>query len=198
MDYGEKNIIYVHGASSTSTSFNYIAQNLPEHNRINFEYDCRINIEKIVEDLYNFIPDTGDYNLISHSLGGIIATGVTYLNKDKKKSIRKVVTMSTPFGGSKIATYLRWFFPRYGLFDNVAEDAPLIMMEKRRGAITPTLNIVTDGGETPIMREKNDGVVSVLSQLMLKNVENMKVFNLNHFEVLLDPQVVEAVKEFIW
>jgi pimeloyl-ACP methyl ester carboxylesterase len=193
-----KNIIFIHGASSTPTSFNYVAQNLPDHNRFDFTYDCTVEVGKIVQALYDFIPDEGEYVLIGHSLGGILAAGAIYKNIGKKKNISKLVSMSSPFAGSRIANYLRWLFPKYGLFDNVAEDNPLIMTIKRTGAIIPTLNIVTDGGETPIMSEKNDGVISVLSQIVLKNVEQLKVVHLNHFEVLLDFEVVEAVKEFIW
>lgn len=190
-----KTIIYVHGASSTPESFNFISQNLPEHQRINFQYNCIEPIENIVREFVDTLPEEGEYSVIAHSLGGVVSVAGSYLLKEP--IISKMAILSSPFGGSKIASYLKWMYPKYGLFDNVSVTNPLILTIKERGAIVPTLNIITNGGELPLIREKNDGVVSVASQMALKNCEK-KIFSLNHFEVLLSYDVTKAIKEYLW
>jgi hypothetical protein len=191
-------IIYVHGASSTPTSFNYISQNLPEHERLDFSYDSLKELEKTVYKLYDFLPDE-EHCVVTHSMGGIIGVATTYLNSfrgDKKKT-KKMVTLSSPFCGSKMANYLKWMYPKYGLFDNVSTNNPMILSIQERGAIIPTLNIITKGGESPVIQEENDGVISVSSQISLRSCTR-KIIDVNHFEVLMSPDVTTAIKEYLW
>lgn len=191
-------IVYVHGASSTPTSFNYIAQNLPEHERLDFSYDTLKELEKTVYKLYDYLPED-EHCVVTHSMGGIVGVATTYLNQSKgnKKKILKMLNISTPFSGSKMANYLKWMYPKYGLFDNVSTNNPVILTIQERGAIIPTLNIITKGGESPIMQEENDGVVSVSSQLALRNCSKIMI-DLNHFEVLMDSKTIKAIKEYLW
>lgn len=191
-------IVYVHGASSTPLSFNYIAQNLPEHERLDFSYDTLRELEKTVYQLYDFLPEE-EHCIVTHSMGGIVGVASTFLNSSRgnKKKIVKMVVISSPMAGSKIANYLKWMYPKYGLFDNVSTNNPVILTIRERGVIIPTLNVITKGGESPVMQEENDGVITVSSQLALRGSSN-QVFNLNHFEVLLSLDVVDAVKEFLW
>lgn len=189
------NIVYVHGASSTPVSFNYIYQNLPKHNRHDFTYDCSKPIKDTIIALTQFysLSNFGDEcYLVGHSMGGIIATVASYIRPAKK-----AIIISSPLAGSKAATYLKWMFPKYGLFDNISMNSPAINKIQEKGAVIPTLNIITEGGESPVIKEKNDGVVSVESQSSLKNCTSM-IFNLNHFEVLLSPDVVREIKNFLW
>jgi pimeloyl-ACP methyl ester carboxylesterase len=191
-------IVYVHGASSTPLSFNYIAQNLPEHERLDFSYDTLRDIEKTVYKLYDFLPEE-EHCLVAHSMGGLVSVAVTYLNalKGNSKKLSKMIIISSPIAGSKIANYLRWMYPKYGLFDNVSTNNPVVLTILERGAIIPTLNIITKGGESPVMNEENDGVITVASQLALRKCSKI-MCNLNHFEVLLADETVKAVKEYLW
>lgn len=192
-----KNILYVHGASSTPLSFNYIAKNLPEHKRINFVYDSNEDLEDIVNDLQKYIADVrnqfGSFDIIAHSLGGIVAVGASY----KQKDINNMVTISSPFAGSKAASYLKWLYPGYGLFNNVSVSNPLVLEIQERGTVIKTLNVITSGGDSPLIKEKNDGVVSVNSQLSLRNCDRM-LYDLNHFEVLMSDTVVEDIRKYLW
>jgi pimeloyl-ACP methyl ester carboxylesterase len=190
-----KNIIFIHGASSTPVSFNYIKQNLPVHKSFDFYYDTTIDIEDTVKELYDFLPAEEEFDIIGHSLGGILTVAVTYLNDNKK--IRKCILLSSPLAGSKIASFVKWMYPKYGLFDNVSVSNPLILTIQARGAIVPTLNVITSGGEVPLIKEKNDGVVSVASQMSLKNCD-LEFLDLNHFEVLLSPKTIEIIREYLW
>jgi pimeloyl-ACP methyl ester carboxylesterase len=194
-----KNIIFVHGASSTPISFNYIRQNLPIHRGLEFSYDTNVDIQETIEKLFAFVPENEEVNIIGHSLGGILAVAVNYINESagNHKKIRKCIALSSPLSGSKIASFIKWMYPKYGLFDNISVSNPLILTIQSRGAIVPTLNVITSGGEVPLIKEKNDGVVSVASQMSLKNCD-LKFLDLNHFEVLLSPKTVEIIREYLW
>lgn len=194
-------IVYIHGASSTSTSFNFISRMLPNHTRLFLEYDSGTPIKTIVNNLYTLLPRTVPLFLIGHSLGGVIATLLSYAEKYDANvlqpvQIQKIVAISSPFGGSRAANYLRWMYPAYGLFDNVATNTVAMSAIKKFGAIFPTLSIVSTGGNTPLIRGSNDGVLSVDSQSALANCV-IKEFKLNHFEVLLSDKVVSEINGFL-
>lgn len=192
----KKDILFIHGASSSPVSFNYIKQNLPEHNSLDFSYDSNEDIEDIVDDLYIYISNVlvNPLYIVSHSLGGVIATSASY--KIKNPDL-KIVTISSPFGGSKAATYLKFLFPGYGLFGNVSTTNPSILEIQRTGAKWPTRSIISTEGDSPLLKEPNDGVISVSSQVSLKNCEQ-RVHRINHFESLLSVDVLKDIKEFIW
>lgn len=191
-----KNIIFIHGASSSPISFNYIKQNLPEHNGLDFAYDSNEDIEDIVARLVQtFRVCDKEIFIIAHSLGGVIATAASYdLAKDYNL---KLVTISSPFGGSKAATYLKFLFPGYGLFGNVSTTNPVILGIQNEGAKWPTLNVISTSGDSPLLKEANDGVITVSSQLSLKGCYQ-RLHRINHFEALLSDSIIKDIKEFIW
>jgi pimeloyl-ACP methyl ester carboxylesterase len=195
----QKHIIYIHGAGSSSVSFNFLKAQFPEHTHDFLEYDDRCPLDSIIDQLYEKLPDDREFFLVAHSLGGVIATALTYknnVNNDKKK-IKAVVSISAPFGGTKIANYLKWFYPGYGLFDNVATINPVIQSIQTVGAIVPTLCVVTNGGSLPLIGGASDGVVSVKSQTSLENAIKV-VLTLNHFEVLLSYDTASIIGGYIW
>jgi pimeloyl-ACP methyl ester carboxylesterase len=194
----DKTILFVHGANATPLTFNYIKQNLPRHKEVNFIYDSNKDIETHVENLAALVTLIGEeVSIVAHSLGGVIAIGATYRYHPTKLHPLKTVTISSPFAGSKVASFFKWVYPGYGLFNNVAMSNPVIGEIQENGAVEPSLNIITTGGEIPLIKEPNDGVVAVSSQMSLMNCEEV-ILRLNHFEVLLSPTVVETIRKFVW
>jgi triacylglycerol esterase/lipase EstA (alpha/beta hydrolase family) len=188
-------IVYIHGANSTPASFNYIKGKLPMHTYTDITYANDIPLMEIVHSIYESLPH-GPIYIIGHSLGGVIAVALSQLNKYyKNKQIEKIFTISSPFGGSKAADYLRWFFPHYRLFADISTVSPIIKAATSIGAVVPTKNIVTCKGSMPLLNGENDGVVSVESQMALVGAEKEKQ-NLNHFEVLLDDGTVRSIQQF--
>lgn len=188
-----KQIFYIHGANETATCFNYIKATLPEHEAIDIDYDCHAPIIPTISKIIRNLAKTKDLEFITHSYGGIIAVAMGYYHN----SVRKIVSLASPFGGSEGANYLRFFFPTYGLFKNVSSNNPLVQEIAKRGTIVPTLNIIATVGYNPFSAARNDGVITIDSQRKLPGAKHVEV-PFNHFEVLLSDPVVQMVKEFLW
>lgn len=174
-------ILFIHGANSTRRTFNYMRQRLDKHNPLFFEYDTHnpcaenIKIAQLAVDVLK--PDV----IVGHSLGGIIAT---YIKTDAKK-----VTIATPFGGSALANW----FPMYSqLMRDVATTSPLI-----RGLRGKTVDgerflaVVANG----LDGNGFDGVISTRSQMALTGPQYL-VVDLNHFEVMVDDEIITAINNF--
>lgn len=183
-------IWYIHGANSTPLSFSYIAGQLPTHDArfVTYNHDVPLShsIERITREIAS---STDQFSIVSHSLGGIIAHYVA-----QEVTPNSIVTLSTPFGGSKSADMLRWMFPTNNLLNDIRPSASVI---KNLRGITPSCpvhSVVTYGGRMPMIPGENDGVVSVDSQMCLAHPLYYK-FDLNHFEVLLSGDVVHLIGE---
>ncbi len=190
-----KNIVYIHGANSSPRSFKYIQLCLPEHNILNISYSVDTpllkNANKIKNAIFEEFPEE-DVSIISHSLGGLIA-----LKLHQYQRIEKIVTMASPFGGSRFIEYLRWICPGYQMFSDVKISSPIITDIKNTSYTKPILSIVTTSGGNPLMGEANDGTVTVKSQLAATGPIYEK-YNLNHFEVLLSDTIIERIKSFVF
>jgi len=186
-------IIYVHGAGASSRSFNYIRCKLPSHVATLIEYNVDTPLVETIDNVKNIILSTGnkDSIIVSHSLGGVIALSVA-----NKIDIKKIVTLSSPFGGAAVANFLRILNPTNQLFKDVSTISPVIM-DLKKPENTDVLSIVTSGGQSSLLTGKNDGVISLESQMALKDI-NYKEYELNHFEVLLSNEVIKDIEKFIF
>lgn len=184
-------VIYLHGAHSTNLSFAYFKTKLPNHNYINFAYNTNDSIIKTVANFKILVDSQVEpINIISHSLGGLIAV----MGANNCPKIEKIVTMGSPFGGSNVASLLRWFMPII-LFQEIHTGSSIIKNLKCPQACIKSF--VTQDGSNPFIREPNDGIVTVRSQKALVGPEYIDM-NLNHFEILLCDNVIGIIKDFIF
>ena len=151
----------------------------------------KVNISKIQNTIKEKFANK-KVSIISHSLGGVIAIGL----HNKLKNLDRTVTISAPFGGSKIVEYFRWICPRYQMFEDVKTTSPVIMAIKRTTIKKPVLPFVTTGGGNPLLGEPNDGTVTVRSQKAIRGLSYVN-YNLNHFEVLLSNRIIDEIEDFI-
>jgi hypothetical protein len=63
------NLVYIHGASATSESFNYIRSKLGAG--IDINYDSRNGFENNLAEMKLSLMNTRDIFFVAHSLGGI-------------------------------------------------------------------------------------------------------------------------------
>jgi len=179
-------------------SFSVIKKTLGRHKALAPTYSVEAPLENNIKKIARLArKDFGDkeFDIISHSLGGIIAL----LLLKTKLNIRKVVTISTPFGGSEEASYLRYMYPAYQLFKDISPSSEMIRKANNIELTVPVLSIVSTGGKSkvPFLKEENDTIVTVSSQTASNHREYYYV-DLNHFEVLMSGEVANKIKSFLF
>ena len=193
----KKNILYIHGANMSPVSFTVIQTAMKSHKAVAPQYSVENPLEKNIKRITRFARKEfkdQQFDIVSHSLGGIIAMMLL----KTKLNIAKIVTISTPLGGSEAAASLRFMYPTYQLYKDISPDSDIIKKAKNMKLTVPVLAIVTTGGNSyiPFMSEKNDTIVTVASQTAADNPEYYYA-DLNHFEVLMSGEVANKIKSFI-
>jgi pimeloyl-ACP methyl ester carboxylesterase len=188
MDKTKKTLVYIHGASATSESFNYIRSKLGKG--IDVNYDSRNGFENNLADMLSALQDTKDIFFIAHSLGGIYAL---HIANAIPKQVVGAVTLSTPYGGAEVADVAKYFLPFSRLMRDIGPNSWVMKQADRIKIQHPWTNVVTIKGQSPFIAEPNDGVVTIDSQRHHEDMELIDV-NYNHYEVLQSESVVKIIK----
>lgn len=187
------NVFYIHGAHSTPATFNSIKKTLPKHNITDISYSCDVPLNNTINELIERInTDNKEINIISHSLGGIIAVSLA----QKLQLIRKIITIGTPFGGSKGASIMRWMI-RNQLLSDLDPHNSIFHNLKHLPINAEVMSIVTTEGGSPMMKDQNDGVVTVASQTDLIGPTYVTV-PYNHFEALMVNDTFDIINKFMF
>jgi pimeloyl-ACP methyl ester carboxylesterase len=184
-------LVYIHGASATSESFNYIRQHI-KGNELLINYDSRNGFEKNLENMRALLSAQKNMFFISHSLGGIYALHLADLFSNQ---VLGAVTLSTPYGGAEVADVAKYFLPYSRLLKDIGPTS-WAMKHARNIEITCSwTNIVTTQGSAPWIPAPNDGVVTISSQRKRGDIMELIELDCNHYEVVLNDQVIEIIKE---
>lgn len=186
-------VVYIHGASATGDSFNYIRHHLKQKDEIIIEYDSVNGFYNNLQDMKIILRNTDNIRFVCHSLGGIYALHLADAFPDQ---IQKAITISTPYGGAEIADYAKYFLPFNRLMKDIGPASEPIQTANRIAIKHPWLNIVTTRGNSPWILHPNDGVVTLKS---MKHRDDMQLteLNSNHYEVVMSPETVKIIKQFI-
>ena len=184
-------LVYIHGASATSESFNYIRSKLGDGIAVN--YDSRNGFENNLDAIKEQIGKTKDVFFIAHSLGGIYAL---HLANAIPKQVIGAVTLSTPYGGAEVADVAKYFLPFSRLMRDIGPSSWVMKQANNIKIQHPWTNVVTVRGQSPFMTEANDGVVTISSMKHHADMELVEV-DYNHYEVVLSDQIVDIIKERI-
>ena len=182
-------IVYIHGASATRDSFNYIRDHI-QHSDMVLEYSSLNRFVDNLENMKSTLCREQDIFFVAHSLGGIYAL---HLADHFKECVDGAVTISTPYGGSREADVAKWFLPFNHLMRDIGPDAYPMRQARHISVPCPWTNIVTVRGGSPFMTEANDGVVTLESMRRHSGIMELVELNLNHYEVLLSPQTVDVI-----
>lgn len=186
-------IWYIHGANSSSVSFAHIKSKLPAHEFLDISYDHSQPASKIVDQVVEMAKGgKRPIQIVGHSLGGIIALAAF----QQSPRFTRAVTLASPFGGSRVAAMMRWLIPSQ-LLDDIHPNSDLVTNLRDSRFSKPVLSVVTTAGGSPLISEENDGVVTVKSQLALEGPTYVSL-PVNHFEVLLTPEVPRLIKGFLF
>ena len=182
-------LVYIHGASATSESFNFLRSKLGKG--IDINYDSRNGFENNLAEIIAQLKDVEDMAFIAHSLGGIYALHVANAMPDQ---VVGAVTLSTPYGGAEVADYAKYFLPFSRLMRDIGPNSWAFEQADKIKIQHPWTNIVTVKGQSAFMLAHNDGVVTVASQKHHIDMELLEV-DYNHYEVVLAEPVVKIIKE---
>jgi pimeloyl-ACP methyl ester carboxylesterase len=184
-------LVYIHGASATSESFNYIRSKLGDG--IDINYDSRNGFENNLAEIMAQLKNVKDMAFVAHSLGGIYSL---HIANAMPKQVRGAVTLSTPYGGAEVAEYAKFFLPFSRLMRDIGPNSWAFKQASQIKIQHPWTNVVTVKGQSPFMIAHNDGVVTIASQKHHEDMELVEV-DYNHYEVVLAEPVVNIIKERI-
>ena len=183
-------LVYIHGASATSESFNYIRSKIGGKDMI-VNYDSRNGFENNLAAIKEQIGKTKDIFFVAHSLGGIYSLHLANAIPDQ---VLGAVTLSTPYGGAEVAEFAKFFLPFSRLMRDIGPSSWAMRQADRIKIQHPWCNVVTVRGQSPFMAEANDGVVTISSMRHHADMELVEV-DYNHYEVVLSDQIVEIIRE---
>jgi pimeloyl-ACP methyl ester carboxylesterase len=183
-------LVYIHGASATSESFNYIRSKLGGKD-MTVNYDSRNGFENNLAAIKDQIGKTKDVFFIAHSLGGIYALHLANAIPDQVKG---AVTLSTPYGGAEVAEVAKFFLPFSRLMRDIGPSSWAMKQASKIKIQHPWCNVVTVKGQSPFMAEANDGVVTINSMKHHADMELVEV-DYNHYEVVLSDKIVNIIQE---
>jgi pimeloyl-ACP methyl ester carboxylesterase len=181
--------VYIHGASATSESFNYIRQKVGTG--ISVDYDSRNGFENNLKEIIHQLSDVKDAFFIAHSLGGIYSL---HIANAMPNQVLGAVTLSTPYGGAEAADFAQFFLPFSRLMRDIGPSSWAMKQASKIKIQHPWTNVVTVKGQSPFIPVPNDGVVSIDSQKHHADMELIEV-NYNHYEVVLNDEVIKIIKE---
>lgn len=184
-------LVYIHGASATSESFNYLREKVGDGIAIN--YDSRNGFENNLEDIKKEISSYKDIFFIAHSLGGIYSL---HLANAMPKQVLGAVTLSTPYGGAEVADFVKYFMPFSRLMRDIGPSSWAMKQADKIKIQHPWTNVVTVKGQSPFLAEPNDGVVTISSMKHHADMELVEV-EYNHYEVVLSDKIADIIKERI-
>ena len=185
-------LVYIHGASATSESFNYIREHVNRHEDLVINYDSRNGFEKNLADMTYQLSNYHSIFFIGHSLGGIYAL---HLANAMPEQVLGAVTLSTPYGGAEIADVAKYFMPYSRLLKDIGPSSWAMRQADKIEIHHPWTNIVTVKGNSPWVPAPNDGVVTVASQKHHNEGMELIEIDYNHYEVVLSDRVINIIKE---
>ncbi len=192
-----RNILYIHGAYASGTTFTHMVGHFPAHAAVFADYNClNTSVANIVRILKETVAEQfgGEpYSIVAHSLGGVVGLSLAASGEP----VEQIFTMSAPFGGSQTASVLALLFFLTPVFADINPHSATIRGILEGGVQVPVRSIVSTGGGSPLLPEANDGVVTVASQIQLVGPEYHTV-DCNHFDVVQAGPVIHLAREFLF
>jgi pimeloyl-ACP methyl ester carboxylesterase len=184
-------IVYIHGASATHESFNYLREHIGGTDTC-LEYNSDNGFENNLAIMQDRLKAYKKIFFICHSLGGIYALHLAEMFADR---VQGAITLSTPYGGSKAADYAKYFVPFSRLLRDIGPKSYPMSQLQNIEIPWPWLNVVSTRGASPFIMEANDGVVTLESQRALADKMSLVDLDVNHYEIVMSPRTVDIIKD---
>jgi len=184
-------IVYIHGASATAESFNFIREHIKDKN-IAIEYDSAHGFEENLNEMKEVIQKYKNIIFLCHSLGGIYALHLADAFPDRVKG---AITLSTPYGGAEVADYAKYFLPFSRLLKDIGPSSWPMKKLRQIKIKHPWVNIVSTAGKSPWMNVPNDGIVTIASMKRYEKDMDIIEVNVNHYEIVISHNVLDIIKQ---
>lgn len=186
-------LVYIHGNGQTAESFNFLRTQITAFPEIILEYDSADGFHQNYKAMLARLEGVKDIFFIAHSLGGIYALHLAHAIPDQ---VLGAVTMSTPYGGSEAAEFVKYLLPFNQLIRDIQPKSAPILQAKTYQIQHPWINIVSLKGQSPLMVTPNDGVITFDSMRSRKDMRLLDVDS-NHYEITQSYKAVEIIRQAI-
>lgn len=184
-------IVYIHGASATADSFNFIREHIKEEN-IAIEYDSAHGFKENLEEMKEVVSKYNKITFVAHSLGGIYSLHLANAFPNK---IKGAITLSTPYGGAEVADYAKYFLPFSRFLRDIGPNSWPMKSVKDLKILHPWLNLVSTKGKSPWIIAPNDGVVTIASMKKYSDTMDIIEVDVNHYEIVINHGVIDIIKK---
>jgi hypothetical protein len=181
-------IFAIHGAWSSSVSFNYLQSKIKANWKfLSYDHSSE-TMEDIVTRANKEIPKNSI--VIGHSLGGIIS-----MLLHENEHSEKIITLASPLSGLEL-NMVQLYFTRSRLIKQITKESDSIRKMKATEYKKAVLHLVANRGFNPFIYEPNDGVLPQRIQTGWSAGKLVEV-DANHYEILQSNETVENIKKFI-
>jgi len=182
-------ILAIHGAWSSSISFNYLKSKTKAKIWHCVDYDHRVDDwNNILEKSIGVIREP--YIAIGHSLGGMIA-----LHMSQDTNCKGIITLASPLAGLDL-NLIQMYLSRASLIAAVEKNSKQVReIHNMRYDHVPVLHLVASKGYNPFIYEDNDGVLPLKVQTAW-TCGNVAEIAANHYEILQSDATVAAIQHF--
>ena len=183
-------ILAIHGAWSSSTSFNYLKLKTKSKNWYCVDYDHRVDDwNSILQKSKGIIRIP--YVAIGHSLGGMVA-----LHLSQDPNCKGIITIASPLAGLDL-NLIQTYLSRATLISAVTKSSKQMReIQELSYNHLPVLHLIANKGYNPFIYENNDGVLPLKAQTGWTCGEVSEIAA-NHYEILQSDATVSAVVNFL-
>lgn len=183
-------LVYIHGNRATGTSFNFIRGKITGFDEIVLDYDSAAGFYENHAQMLQWLEGHDDIFFIAHSLGGLHALHLAHALGNR---VVGGMTLSTPYGGCKIAEVFQYIMPYSKVMQDIRPRSKPISQGHEIILNVPWTNLVSTVGNSPFMAVANDGVVTQFSMRYRQDIELVDV-PCNHFEILLHEKTIATLQ----
>jgi triacylglycerol lipase len=139
-------------------------------------------LERTIDQALLEHPRAEGFDVIAHSMGGIVLRHCLRVRPDLARKVRRVVTIASPHAGTRLATHIPMVEAR-ALFPDAAWLLELPTLRR----LLPTAPITT-------IASRHDAVVYPHETCMVEGAAHHELDRVGHAELLMDARVVHLVK----
>jgi hypothetical protein len=140
-------------------------------------------LARVMRDLRSQFNDQG-FDIVAHSMGGLITRKVLADDPELATSARRIVTLGSPHHGTGLLSWIR-FGPVYRM---MSLDSPFIKA-------LPDLRTSAPGAEVTTVATEQDLIVYPVSTCFLPGSRQVTLKGLGHLGLLTDPEALDVIVE---